>query len=161
DFMGAGWSWNYGSTITASDCGLVNVSTPDGSGQVFRTTDGGQTFTPQRGYHTRLNRLSDGSYEFIEKSGNRYYFREPLDPHRLDGPVRLDRIVEPHGDKIEVDYDLYGRVSRVREVLKGERPVRSLSVRYERHGGYDRIASVRSSLGHEVTYDYDSEGNLT
>ena len=59
--MGAGWAWNYDSAVTPSGCGLYNVSTADGSGQVFRSTDGGHTFTPQRGYHSKLNRLGDGA----------------------------------------------------------------------------------------------------
>jgi YD repeat-containing protein len=69
--------------------------------------------------------------------------------------------VEPHGDRLEVGYDLLGRVSSVREVLRGERAVWKLDVRYVRVYGHDRLASVESNLGHRVEYGYDDRGNLT
>ncbi len=56
---------------------------------------------------------------------------------------------------------MQGRVSSVREVLRGERPVRSLDIRYTRAYGHDRLSSVESSLGHRVEYGYDAKGNLT
>ena len=90
----------------------------------------------------------------------RHFFREPVDPTQPEGALRLDRVVEPHGDRIEVDYDLVGRVSSVREVLRGERAVRKLDVRYLRVDGYDRLASIESNLGHRVEYGYDARGNL-
>ena len=159
--MGAGWSWNYDAVLTPMSCGLVNVATADGGSQVFKL-EADATFTAQRGYHTRLSKnTSDGTYEFIDKSGVRHYFREPVDPLQPEGARRLDRIVEPHGDRIEVAYDLLGRVSSVREVLRGERAVRSLDVRYRRVYRHDRVASIESSLGHRVEYDYDDYGNLT
>ena len=52
-------------------------------------------------------------------------------------------------------------MSSVREVLRGERPVRGLDIRYIRVYGHDRLASVESSLGHRVEYGYDAKGNLT
>ena len=67
--MGAGWSFNYESQLTPTACGVWVVQTADGSSQSFRTTDGGLTFTPQKGYHTRLVRSGDG-WDFIDKSGN-------------------------------------------------------------------------------------------
>jgi len=158
---GAGWGFNYDAAVSPMSCGLYNVSTADGGGQVFRTSDGGFTFTPQRGYHGALKRLVDKSYEYVDKAGVKHYFREPVDPMLPEGARRLDRSVEPHGDRIELAYDLQGRVSSVREVLRGERPVRSLDIRYTRVYGHDRLRSVESSLGHRVEYGYDAKGNLT
>src|SRR5204863_578131 len=77
--LGAGWAWNYASSLGEAECGLVHVSTADGSSQVFRSTDNGQTFTPQPGYHTRLTKNPDGSYDFFDKSHTRHHFREPED----------------------------------------------------------------------------------
>ena len=160
--LGAGWGWNYSSGLWPTGCGLYSVSTADGSSQVFRTIDGGQTFTPQRGYHTKLVKLpKDDGFEFTDKAGVKHYFREPMDPAQPEGARRLDRIVEPHGDRVEVTYDLRGRVASVREVLRGERPVRRLDARYVRVNKHDRVASVESNLGHRVEYGYDAEGNLT
>jgi RHS repeat-associated protein len=159
--VGAGWGWNYDAAVSPMSCGLYNVSTADGGGQVFRSSDGGQTFTPQKGHHGKLKRLPDTGYEYVDKAGVKHYFREPVDPAQPEGARRLERVVEPHGDRIEVAYDLQGRVSSVREVLRGERPVRSLDVRYTRVYGHDRLGSVESSLGHRVEYGYDDKGNLT
>jgi RHS repeat-associated protein len=159
--IGAGWGWNYSAAVSPTSCGLYNVSTADGGGQVFRSTDGGNSFAPQKGYHGKLNRLPDSGFEYIDKAGVKHYFREPLDPTQPEGARRLDRIVEPHGDRVEVAYDLLGRVASVREVLKGERPVRWLDVRYVQAKGHDRVTSVESSLGQRVEYGYDAEGNLT
>jgi YD repeat-containing protein len=161
DVMGAGWNWNYASAVTPMSCGLVNVGTAEGISQVFRTTDGGATFTPQKGYHTKLEKLTPGEgYRFTDKHGLRHYFREPVDAKEPLGALRLDYVLEPHGDKLEVQYDLLGRVSSVREVLRDGSPVRSLSMRYERAAGRDRLSSVTSNLGHEVEYAYDAQGNL-
>ncbi len=91
----------------------------------------------------------------------RHYFKEPVDPAQPRGAKRLERTVEPHGDRVELTYDLAGRVSSVREVLRGERPVRFLDVRYVKAYGHDRLASVESSLGQRVEYGYDAKGNLT
>ncbi len=158
--LGAGWSWSYEASVTPSSCGLVFVSDTKG-GVVFRTLDGGHTFTPQKGHHGQLKRLDDLSYEYTDKEGVRYLYREPVDPMQPDGAQRLDRIVEPHGDRIEISYDLLGRVATIREVLKGERVVRTLSVRYVRILGEDRVSSIASNLGHLVEYSYDQKGNLT
>jgi hypothetical protein len=159
--MGAGWAFNYASNLTPGDCGLVNVSTADGSSQVFRTTDGGTTFTPQKGYHTRLVKLPDGSYDFVDKAGTRHHFREPEDPTDPNVPRRLEYIEEPHGDRIVPTYDSAGRVVKVAEVQRGVE-VRTLVVNYTKAGGFDRIAKVTApGLALEVSYGYDSFGNLT
>ena len=72
--LGGGWSLNYASRLYEDgDCGLVTVVTADGSSQVFRSTDGLLSFTPQKGYHTRLEH--DGTiYRFIDKAGNVHRF---------------------------------------------------------------------------------------
>src|SRR6185503_14919558 len=114
--VGAGWAMNYTSVLVQGGCGLVTVTTADGSSQVFRTTDDGHTFTPQKGYHTRLVRNADLSYDFIDKAGQRHHFREPEDPARPEGSRRLEYVEEPHGDRIVLGYDTAGRVITVAEV---------------------------------------------
>jgi hypothetical protein len=159
--MGAGWAFNYASSLVVGDCGLVNVSTADGSSQVFRTIDGGNTFTPQKGYHTRLAKLADGSYDFVDKAGTRHHFREPEDPVQANGPRRLEYIEEPHGDRIVLTYDSAGRVVKVAEVQRGGVEVRTLVVTYTKAGGFDRVAKVTApGLALEVSYEYDTFGNL-
>ncbi len=57
--LGPGWTWNYAASLQESRaCNCVNVRTADGTSQLFHTTDNWQTFTPEKGYHTRLNAVS-------------------------------------------------------------------------------------------------------
>jgi YD repeat-containing protein len=85
-------------------CGLVALVTPDGGSQVFQWDNGLVSFTPQKGYHTRLER--DGCvYRFVDKSGNVHHFESP-DP---EGRPRLDFIEEAHGGRLRQQSDTMGR----------------------------------------------------
>lgn len=160
--MGAGWSFNYSSGVYPSSCGVYVVVTPDGGSQSFQTTDGGLTFSPQKGYHTTLIRNDDESYDFIDKAGVRYHFRDPVDPDEPDGARRLLYVEEPHGDQIRVFYDTNDRVERVVERhVNGSEP-RRLHVTWTNKGGFDRIESIEtdSALAIRIEYEYDDWGNL-
>ena len=160
--MGAGWVWNWETSLAPSrECGLVTVTTPDGSSQTFRTTDGGITFKAQKGYHTRLVKLGDGSFDFTDKAGTRYHFQAPLDPTKPDGDRRLEYVEEPHLDRLVPTYDTSNRVTRVAEVHPEAGEVRALEISYEKAGGFDRVARAAiPALGLEATYTYDTFGNL-
>ena len=156
---GAGWSFNYASRlIPHEDCGLYVVIASDGSSQVFR--GGGETFTPQRGYHTRLRRNSDGSFDFILKGGMKYHFGRPDGLTPL-APRRLEYLEEPHGDRIGIQYDASGLIRQICETHPERGPVRTLVLRHTMAGGFVRIQSVQAvGLGLRADYEYDSFGNL-
>ncbi|HET9316804.1 MAG TPA: DUF6531 domain-containing protein, partial [Vicinamibacteria bacterium] len=157
--LGAGWSWNFDSRVVEGACGLWTVITADGSSQTFRTTDGGETFAPQRGYHTKLEHRSD-RLVFTDKSGAEHFFSEQND----SGRWRLDHVQEPHGDRLVPRYDLSGRVVEVWEVGAEDltRPLRSLKMGYHVVAGVPRIVSILSEpLKVRVVYTYDGDGNLT
>jgi RHS repeat-associated protein len=158
--MGAGWSFNYGSALHVSSCG-VTVVTADGSSQVFRPTNGGNPFIPQRGYHTRLVQNGDLSYDFFDKAGNRHHFREPEDATRPQDSRRLDYIQEPHGDRIVLTYD-DRKLKRVAEVHPERGEVRALEIDYVQKAGHDRVSRISSpALRLQVDYSYDEQwGNL-
>jgi RHS repeat-associated protein len=159
--LGAGWGFNYASSLNFGECDLVNVTTADGSSQVFRTSDAGQTFQAQKGYHTRLVKNGDNSFDFFDKSGNRHHFREPEDPSHPHGDRRLEYVEEPHGDRIVLGYDPQGRVVEVAEVHPESGRVRSLEITYVRVYGFDRVVRIASAAhGLQVDYEYDSIGNL-
>jgi YD repeat-containing protein len=161
---GVGWAFSYGSKLfPAESCGLYTVTTADGSSQTFRSPDGGRSFLPQKGYHTSLQRLPDGSFEFVDKAAHRHHFAGP-EPGQ--GPVRrLLFIEEPHGDRIELRYDHRGRLAEASEVQSGGAGVRvlarSLLVTWATAGGFARIRSVEAvGLGHRADYTYDPNGTL-
>jgi RHS repeat-associated protein len=159
--MGAGWSWTYGAGLFVSDCGLVNVVTPSGESQVFRTTDNHVTYTPQKGYHTRLVRNNDLSYDYFDKTGVRHHFREPEDPEHPSPSRRLEYIEEPHGDRITLEYDSAGLLRRVVELQPEAGPVRALEVTYEPRNGAHRIRTIKvPALNIELRYEHDAFGNL-
>ena len=160
--MGAGWSFNYTSAVYPSSCGVYVVVTMDGSSQSFQTTDGGLTFTPQKGYHTTLIRNADESFDFVDKSGVRHHFRDPVSPDEPDGARRLLYVEEPHGDQIRVFYDIQNRVERVVERHSDGSEPRRLHVTWTNRGGFDRIESVETdaALAIRVEYEYDDWGNL-
>lgn len=162
---GVRWAMNYGSRLTpVESCGLYVVTTADGSSQTFRSPDGGRTFVSQKGYHTALLRLPNGSFEFTDKSATRHRFAASgADPGRSR---RLLFIEEPHGDRIEPRYDERGRPVEVSEVHSGGSGVRllarSLLFEWTSAGGFDRLRSVEAlGLGLRVEYGYDNFGNLT
>jgi RHS repeat-associated protein len=158
--MGAGWAWNYAASLTQLECGLVSVTTADGSSQVFQSN--GDQFTPQKGYHTRLVKNGDLSYDFFDKSNTRHHFSAPDDPQKPDTKRRLDYIEEPHGDRIVPTYDENKQLIRVEEVQAGAGPQRSLEISYARAGEFDRVSKITvPDLAIEVDYGYDGVGNLT
>ena len=159
--LGAGWAFSYESRLYVAECGVI-LQTADGSSQMFRSTDGGLTFVPQKGYHGRLVKNADLSYDFFDKAGNRYHFASPNQPLDPMGDRRLLYIEEPHGDRIELGYDNTPRLVTVREMHpESPSPVRQLELRYVRRGGSHRISSIRATgLNLTVEYDYDEWGNL-
>lgn len=157
--VGAGWDWNYDASLYPSDaCGLVSVKTADGSSQVFRVS--GDGFTPQKGYHGRLVRNGDGTYDYFDKASVRHHF-VPAPPAPGEGPhFRLDHFEEPHGDRIQISYDPQGRVSEVAE-QHGGAPVRSLRATWTNVRGDQRLKSIEApGLDLRVEYEYDAQGNL-
>jgi RHS repeat-associated protein len=154
--LGAGWAFNFGARIRIADCGLVTLTTADGSSQVFRKLADG-TYKPQKGYHTRLVRGADGSFDFFDKSGTRHHFSDRDDPLRPDDQ-RLEYVEEPHGDRLVLTYAApTRRIAKVAEVHPEVGAVRSLSFSYTGAGGSDRIERVwDDALGIDVTYSYDA-----
>ena len=128
---------------------------------MFRTTDDHHSYTPQKGYHTRLVRNGDLSYDFFDKSGNRHHFREPVDEDHVSPSRRLEYIEEPHGDRIVLSYNLENLVTRVAEVHPEAGEVRALELEYEVKAASKRIKSITvPGLGIEVRYEHDLFGNL-
>ena len=155
--LGGGWSLNYaGRLFEDGNCGLVTVVTPDGGSQVFQSDNGLVTFTPQKGYHTRLER--DGrTYRFIDKAGNVHHFESP----DADGRPRLDFIEEPHGDRLVFTYDGASLLTKVAEVQAEAGEVRAVTFAYQTFNGAERIVRAEiASLGLAVEYEYDTRGNL-
>ena len=160
--VGAGWRLNYESALTPlPECGLALVRTADGGTQTFLGTSSaaGPGFRPQRGYHSRLQRNPDGSFDFFDKAANRHHFAE-----RAAGTaasLRLDWIEEPHGDRLALAYDAVGRLHEVSERHPRLGPVRTIVFRYTSAGGAFRIASAQAwGLGLRVDFRYDASGNL-
>ena len=155
-----GWSWNFEARIVEGSCGLWTVITADGSSQTFSSTDQGQTFIRQPGYHTKLERRSGDLLVFTDKSGTEHAFSERQD----SGRWRLEYIKEPHGDRLIPRYDARGRVIEVWETSDQDppEPVRRLKIGYNQVAGRDRVASVTADgpLQVKVVYAYDQDGNL-
>ena len=159
--LGAGWAFSYESRLLVTECGVI-VQTAEGGSQLFRSTDAGDTFVPQKGYHTQLRKNVDLSFDFFDKAGNRHHFAAPADGLTPEGDRHLLHIEEPHGDRVVLEYDLSPRLVRVSEVHpEFAQPVRQLALHYVRKGGFDRIARIQAvGLGIEVQYSYDEWGNL-
>ena len=157
---GAGWRVSYESALTPlPECGLALVRTTDGSTQTFLQADDGGGFRPQRGYHTRLRRNPDGSFDFFDKADTRHHFAGPA--AGTAASLRLAWMEEPHGDRIVVAYDDQGQIRDVSEWHPRLGPVRTLSFRHARAGGRSRLESVEAwGLGLRVDYQYDPQGNL-
>jgi RHS repeat-associated protein len=126
----SGWTWSYDSVISYSD-NIYNVITADGSSQRFTTPDDGQTFVPQKGYHSKLARGGDGELVFTDKAANKHSFLAASSDTWDTGPWRLDAIEEPHGDRLEMRYNVLGRIRTVTEYWKGNKtPAASMTFSY-------------------------------
>jgi len=162
--MGARWAFTHQPRLTPiEECGLYVVTVAGGSSQTFGTSDNGRTFVPERGYHTSLTRLSDGSFDFVDKAANRLRFAGPEEMG--ERTRRLVYFEEPHGDRLVYRYDARGRLIEVAEsqaVAPAVRlTARTLRLRWSRAGGVDRIQSISApGLGLQVDYAYDDWGNL-
>jgi hypothetical protein len=155
--LGGGWSFNYAAGLFVDGgCGLAAVVTADGSSQVFQSNDGLVSFTPQKGYHTKLER--EGSvYRFTDKAGNVHHYESP----DSDGRPRLDFIEEPHGDRLAFTYDLSSRLTKVAEVHPEAGEVRAVTFSYRTIRGAERIVRAEiAALALAVDYEYDDRGNL-
>ena len=159
---GAGWRVNQESALTPlPECGLAVVRTSDGGSQTFLGSPGlaPQEFRPERGYHTRLRRNADGSFDFFDKAAVRHHFGR-----RAAGTAatqRLEWIEESHGDRIALEYDAAGRLRAASEVHPRLGPVRTLVFRHGRVGAFERLESVEAwGLGLRVAYRHDARGNL-
>jgi RHS repeat-associated protein len=156
--VGAGWAMNYDSRVTPADCGVAVVQTADGSSQVFQQD--GTGFKPQKGYHTKLVKNGDGTYDFTDKGGSVHHFRQPENPLRATGSLRLDYVREPHGDRLQLTYDTDGRVTKVAE-MQGGSERRALALGYKKIAGFDRVTRAEvADLHLRVDYEYDVFGNL-
>ena len=161
---GARWTFTHQSRLTPiEECGLYVVTVGGGSSQTFGTSDNGRTFVPERGYHTSLTRLPDGSFEFVDKAANRFRFAGP--GATGERTRRLVYFEEPHGDRLVYRYDARGRLIEVAESQAVAPTVRliarTLRLRWSRAGGADRIQSISApGLGLQVDYAYDEWGNL-
>jgi RHS repeat-associated protein len=179
--FGTGWTWNYAAgLVERRGCNCVYVTTPDGTSVRFLTLDW-HTFTAEKGYHSRLvptNTLSTGyirEYDFIDKSGTRYHFKDvsnnpdTTDPAKCPPKFRLEYLEEPHGDHIRIDYES-AYVDTVREVSEWKSDgtkVRSLAVRSSSQSdGFLHITHIEARdgsgnpLGLSVDYEY-SRSTLT
>lgn len=157
---GAGWRLNYESALTPlPECGLALVRTADGGPQAFLAAADGSGFRPQRGYHTRLRRNADGSFDFFDKAAVQHHFAGRAAGSAAS--LRLVWIEEPHGDRIALEYDAGGRLRRVSESHPRLGPVRTLLFSYASAGGMERVSAARAwGLGTGVDYRYDAFGNL-
>ena len=161
--LGAGWGMSYEAQLAIGTCNIT-VRTPDGSSQVFRLRgDGSGTYQPQPGYHTRLVRNPDESYDFFDKANVRTRFAQAPDNTDPTHPRRWEYTEEPHGDRIVPKYEAERLVS-VGEYPRGaSEPIRSVEIKYHEtmYGGHWRVKSVSSpALALEATYTYDEFGNL-
>lgn len=157
--LGAGWSFSYEASAYAMSCGKVAVETPDGGKQLFTELPDG-SYRPQRGYHGRLVRdTSAAAFDYFDKAGNRHHFTADGGSAGPSMVHRLRYIEEPHGDRIVLTYE-GTRLTRVAEVHPESGEVRWISMRYGLKGGFERIVSIASSLGHAASYTYDAYGNL-
>ncbi len=156
--LGAGWTYSYAQRLVPlPECGIWVLVTADGASQSFRATEAG--FRPQRGHHTRLYRRGDGAFEFVDKAGFRERFQDPAFP---GGPaLRLQRIEEPHGDRVVLNYDEQDRLLSADEWHPELGSVRTLRFAWTRVAGWPRLSSVQAwGLGLRVDYRYDRHGNL-
>jgi RHS repeat-associated protein len=159
--LGAGWGFSYESQARVTSCQTVVVQTADGSNQMFQEAPQGGGYIPQKGYHGRLVRNADASFDYVDKAGVRHHFEKPDATLQPRGTYRLRYMEEPHGDRIVANYDEQERLTRVAEVHPESGEVRWLEFRYVERGGFDRISRIASSLGHVAVYTYDDWGNLT
>ncbi|MGH9392067.1 MAG: DUF6531 domain-containing protein, partial [Vicinamibacteria bacterium] len=161
--LGVGWSFNYGSTLIATEC-FVTVLGGDGTGQRFVRS--GDRFVAQKGYHGELRLNPDGSYDFFTKGRMRYHF---VDTAPTEGAAvfrgvnpTLGFIEEPNGNKLRMVYDGMTRLSKVQEEDASGKALRSFELHYssEPIGRKHRIESVTGPMGLVVSYGYDDIGNL-
>jgi YD repeat-containing protein len=158
--FGAGWSLNYFSTLIVTDCFWTIVG-GDGSGQRFLRE--GNTFIPQKGYHTELRENPDGSFDFFTKGRVRFHYLDiPLfEGDRLyGGRPTLDYIEDPNGNRIQIFYDANRNIIEAREIFADGTEGRSLHFEYIDVLGFPRVERITGPLSLEILYEYDAFANL-
>jgi RHS repeat-associated protein len=156
--VGAGWTHTYYSRLSIDQTGTVALAGGDGGGMRFAAVGaapgGGTLFKPQAGYHGSLVFVNN-AYDYYSKTRIRYRYQPPP-IGSVDGDYRLTSIEDPHGNRLELAY----QDENLKTVT--DAAGRSLSFTYAPFGTVPepRIVRVDGPLGLQITYDYDSYGNL-
>jgi RHS repeat-associated protein len=168
--LGAGWTHSYQSRLVQDSCGRFVVIGGEGTGNAFAFD--GTAFRPQIGYHSTLIRdpQDSGKFDFYTKARVRYHFeREPMIPGEV---YTLRFIEEPNGNRITLDY-VGGDGDPTTLDAVTDSSGRSLVFEYQQIGQFavgprKRLVKLRGRnaltggnlLGLEITYEYDTFGNL-
>jgi RHS repeat-associated protein len=156
--LGIGWSHNWESRIIDGDCGVIVIGA-EGSGSRF-SSNGDGTYTPARGFHSRLTRQDANTFLLDTPGGNRYrYVRgDEIVPVFL-----LDEIRDPSGNTTHLSYRQgWNRQPIVSEVM--EAGGRRLQFSYETTslGAWrgDLLTRVAAPGGVHVAFEYDRFGHM-
>ncbi|MBM3240487.1 RHS repeat protein [Candidatus Poribacteria bacterium] len=147
--MGYGWTHSYNIFLFNQRGHIFRM---DGEGRVTKYQLGtGGKFTPTPGYFETLVKNPDGTFTLTQKDKTVFTFASiPNTPFMVGGPVyRLTSIVDRNNNATTLNYTT-GNLTTVTDFCG-----RSLTLGYN---GQNKLVSIKDSLNHTTTLEYDSTG---
>lgn len=162
--LGYGWNHKFNLRLREYPDGMMVLFQSDQAESYFRSKPDG-SYKSGTGDHRILRRLSDGSFELVEKDQTIWHFTPDFlldqisnangnkltlsyDQNRL-----LASISDNAGQKFLFDYDPSGHIVQVTDHLG-----RKVSFKYDKVGNLNQHTDI---AGHITKYEYDSEHRLS
>jgi RHS repeat-associated protein len=141
--LGHGWTHSYNLRMVQESESQVTVIFPDGHGVIF-TAAGNGTYIPEKGFHHRLERASEGGGHILTTKEQLKYF--------FDANLRLDRIEDRNSNAIQCVYDPAGKLSQIVDTVG-----RVFSLAYDPAG---RLISLTDPASRVLRYTYSGPADL-
>jgi RHS repeat-associated protein len=145
--LGAGWTHPYAAQIQGNPNSVITVYWDDNRRNTFDFD--GSSYVPREEAvrHDRLTHQSDDTWRLVRPDGTEY---------RFDANGRLTSLANKIGQKVQVDHDGTGRISRILEPASNKQ----ITFQYATPTA-TRISYLVDPAGRETHFVYDGTGRLT
>jgi len=144
--LGQGWTHPYSASIEGNPATVVTVWWDDNRRNTFDFSGGEYVARDETAQYDRLTRQGNGQWRLIRPDGTEYRFND-------EG--RLTQIANKIRQRIEVEHDLAGRISKIVEPVSGKEILFNYAGPNSR-----RIAFLTDPGGRETHFLYTSLGQL-
>ncbi len=147
--FGKGWDFQYNIRYIADtlNAGGKIIIWGDGREDNYDSLPGG-SYSPPKGFFSKLEQYQPGRFVLVELDGNRYFFDDA-------GHGHITRMEEPNGNFITFSYTA-GKLTGLTN-----KAGQSISLTYNGDGLLTTLTDAIANPARSFSYTYNSAGNLT